>query len=167
MVTLRKISHITGFSISTVSKALNDGMDVSFETKKYIQRVAVQNNYIPNKAAISLRKSKSNIISIIVPKINEIVFAEVLCDIQKLASKSGYRIMLYQSLHNVTKEEEFIKEINDGSVDAAIIISTTSCEIPKENTIPVKVLKIRKNYNCEEVKNDCINNFNQLLKQIA
>ena len=91
MVTLRKISHITGFSISTVSKALNDGMDVSFETKKYIQRVAVQNNYIPNKAAISLRKSKSNIYNC--PQYGKIINDNLKSDAKKdLLSKKSKEI---------------------------------------------------------------------------
>lgn len=58
MVTLRQLSHISGFSISTVSKTMNDSREISKETKKFIKDIALTNNYIPNKAAISLRKSK-------------------------------------------------------------------------------------------------------------
>ena len=34
MITLKKIAHVTGYSVSTISKALNGRNDVSAEAKK-------------------------------------------------------------------------------------------------------------------------------------
>lgn len=81
MVALKKISSLTGFSVSTVSKAINNKVDISLETKTYIQDVAFKNNYVPNKHVLSLRKSKSNIIAIILPYVNNSLYAEILFDL--------------------------------------------------------------------------------------
>lgn len=83
MMTLKKISHISGFSTSTVSKALNDCFDISVDTKKIIQDIAIQYNYTPNKNAIALRKSKSNIIAVILPQVNQQLYSDTLFNIQK------------------------------------------------------------------------------------
>ncbi|MFD0993727.1 LacI family DNA-binding transcriptional regulator [Tenacibaculum geojense] len=166
MITLRQISNITGFSVSTVSKALNDGIDVSLETKKYIQDIAIQNNYVPNKAAISLRKNKTNIIAIILPQVNLGIYGEILFIMQKLASNYEYRIMIFQSLSDECREQKCLKEINDGSVDGVIVISSKENKKNYQPTIPVSYLKVVDD-NLDDLKKQCINNFNQLLNKIA
>ena len=56
MATIKDISKITGFSMSTVSKALNDKEDISDETKLIIRKAALDNNYKPNHYAVMLRR---------------------------------------------------------------------------------------------------------------
>jgi len=170
MITLKKISHLTGFSVSTISKALNDKHDINVDTKKIIQEFAGKINYKPNKNALALRGSKSFIIAIIVPQINDTLYSELLYDMQKSASKIGYRIMLFQSFEEISKVEECLEDVNDGSVDAAIVLSINSNEIGKENTnegnIPVEYVQILKDHTKADSKSYCISVFENLLKQI-
>ena len=60
MATLRDIAQASGFSMTTVSRALNDFDDVNAETKEAIRQVARQLNYRPNVHAKSLANKKSN-----------------------------------------------------------------------------------------------------------
>ncbi|MFN3754692.1 LacI family DNA-binding transcriptional regulator [Flavobacterium sp.] len=170
MMTLKKISHVTGFSVSTVSKALNDKDDINVATKKIIQEFANQNNYVPNKNAIALRKSKSNIVAVILPQVNDSFYSDALYNMQKMASKSGYRIMLFQSFENKSKEIEYLDEVNDGSIDAAMVLSINENEIKqsynKTNTIPIEYMQILKSQSYDVLKENCIANFGNLLKQI-
>lgn len=170
MITLKKISHHTGFSISTVSKALNDKQDINLETRKIIKDFAFKSNYVPNKNAISLRRSKSFIIAVILPQINDAFYSEILSNIQRMASKAGYRIMLFQSFENTAKELIFLDEINDGSVDGAIVLSVNKndfrAKYNKTNTIPTSAVQITKTLNLEILKADCMVKFDNLLNQI-
>lgn len=167
---MKKISHMTGFSVSTVSKALNDKHDINVETKKRIQEFAYQRNYVPNKNAISLRKRKSFIIAVILPQVNDAFYSETLCNIQKMASKSGYRIMFFQSFENTAKELVYLDEINDGSVDGALVLSANRNEFRanynKINTIPIESVQITKSQNLDILKADCMAIFGNLLNQI-
>lgn len=170
MITLKKISNLTGFSVSTVSKALNDKQDINIETKRRIQEFAFKSNYVPNKNAISLRKSKSFIIAVILPQVNDAFYSETLCNMQKIASNSGYRIMLFQSFESTSKEVRYLDEINDGSVDGAIVLSENNKEFKenykKINTIPLESIQITKSKNLDVLKADCIAIFWNLLNQI-
>lgn len=168
MITLKKISHLTGFSVSTISKALNDKHDINADTKKIIQEFAGKINYKPNKNALALRGSKSYIIAVIVPQINDTLYSELLYDMQRSASKIGYRIMLFQSFEEISKVEECLEDVNDGSVDAAIVLSINSNEIGKENdgSIPVEYVQILKDHTKADLKSYCISVFENLLKQI-
>lgn len=57
-VTLKEIAIKTGFSISTVSKALNNSYEISNVTKKSINDVAKSLCYKPNFFAKNLKKKK-------------------------------------------------------------------------------------------------------------
>ena len=49
-VAIRDVAKKAGVSITTVSKALNDYTDVNPDTRKHIQEIARQMNYVPNAA---------------------------------------------------------------------------------------------------------------------
>lgn len=170
MITLKKISHLTGFSVSTISKALNDKHDINTDTKKIIKDFAVKINYKPNKNALALRASKSYIIAIIVPQINDTLYSELLYDMQRSASKIGYRIMLFQSFEEISKVQECLEDVNDGSVDAAIVLSNNYKEINTDNSdknnIPIEYVQILKDHSNADLKSYCISVFENLLKEI-
>jgi len=164
MMTLKQISYITGFSTSTVSKALNDRLDISVETRKFIQDIASKNNYVPNKNAIALRKNKSNIVAVILPQINEKWYSNTLCEIQKKAATSGYRVMLFQSFAEAAKEEAFLDDINDGSIDAAMVFSAHQKKIKERfNSIPIEFIHTLKAQSQEDFINLSMKSFQKLL----
>ncbi|WP_378187338.1 LacI family DNA-binding transcriptional regulator [Aquimarina sp. W85] len=145
MITLKQISRMSGFSVSTVSKALNGRSDISARTTQLIQDIALRNNYIPNKNAIALRKNKSNTLAVLLPQVNDNLYSDTLCEIQKSAAKSGYRVLVYQSFDETSKEDAFLNDIHDGSIDSAIMISTN--EVGKRerySSIPIEFIKVLK-----------------------
>lgn len=52
--TIRDVAKAAGVSITTVSKALNDYPDVNVETKKRIEEIVCELNYVPNAAGRSM-----------------------------------------------------------------------------------------------------------------
>ena len=62
---LKDIAYLSGLSITTVSKALNDAADISGKTKLRVQEIAKQIGYRPNRAGVRLRTGKTNVISLI------------------------------------------------------------------------------------------------------
>lgn len=164
-MTLKKISHLSGFSTSTVSKALNDSYDISVNTKKLIQDLAFQYNYIPNKNAVALRKSKTNIIAVILPQVNHQIYGDLLFDIQKIAFEAGYRLVLYQSFAKKSKEKAFMEEVSDGSVDAAIILSTNE-RFQSKMSIPIAHLRVIKAQASPDFLEYCRFNLEKLLNEI-
>lgn len=170
MVTLKKISNLTGFSISTISKALNDRNDINNDTKKIIQDYAIKIKYKPNKNALALRGYKSFIIAIIVPQVNDALYSELLGDLQVCATKFGYRIMLFQSFDDIAKISDYLHEVNDGSVDASFVLSlnekSLDFKLTDSKNIPVAYVQISKEEQKVEIKANCIATFENLLKKI-
>ena len=59
MVTIKMVAKQCGFSVATVSKALNGASDVSAETAALIRAVASDMGYTPNSAARALKTTRS------------------------------------------------------------------------------------------------------------
>jgi len=124
-VNLKQISTLSGFSVSTVSKALNNKKDISSETREVIQGIAKEYNYVPNFSALALRKQKSKTLAIIVPKIDE-NSSEFLAELQKQAFTHKYRLLIFQSYSSHQNELSCLNLVNDGSVDAVCLVSNPS-----------------------------------------
>ena len=63
--TLKTISHLSGFAVPTVSRALKDAPDISQKTKDTVRRIAEEIGYVPNRAGVRLSTGKTNVISLI------------------------------------------------------------------------------------------------------
>ncbi|TVZ60393.1 LacI family transcriptional regulator [Flavobacteriaceae bacterium MAR_2010_105] len=131
-ITLKDMAKELKLSISTVSKGLSNKMDVSESTRDRIIKLAKAYNYVPNNAAVALRKKRNHTLAIIVPKVNNKICSNLLSEIQTLAYKNGFKLLVLQSFENSKNEEQCLNFINDGSVDGAIIISSTENKKSKQ-----------------------------------
>ncbi|MFH5882176.1 LacI family DNA-binding transcriptional regulator [Liberiplasma polymorphum] len=98
MVTIKDISKKTGFSVATVSKALNNYPDISKATREEILKICSEMGYIPNFSARSLKTHRSHTIGIIFEEITNQglqhpLFAKILESFKGLVESRGYDIM--------------------------------------------------------------------------
>ena len=58
-VTIKMIAKECGYSVATLSKALNDASDISSETREKIRKTAERMGYTSNSAARMLKTGRS------------------------------------------------------------------------------------------------------------
>lgn len=165
-ITLKELSRLSGFSVSTVSKALNNKFDISPDTRKAIKKIALKYNYVPNNYAVALRKKQTKAVAIIIPQINTPFYSCFVYNIEKVASKFGYRIILFQSFEDNKREKDCLKSIHDGSVDGAILISKNelnSLHKKQRYQLPVQYIQLSEELQEKELKRVCIDAFSELL----
>ncbi|WP_394750356.1 LacI family DNA-binding transcriptional regulator [Spongiimicrobium salis] len=118
MAGIKDIAKITGLSLATISRVLNDSPLVSPKTKKKVLDAARSLDYRPNMMAAALRSGKSNIVGVIVPEINNSFFSSIINGIERELSAVGYNIIIIQSHESQEKEsaaiESFIQLKTDG-----------------------------------------------------
>ena len=168
-ITLKSISVLSGYSVSTVSKALNDKTDISSKTRDIIKSIALENNYVPNYSALSLRKQRTKTLAIIVPEITDSCYSSIISEVQKFSFKHGYRLLLFQSFSSQEKEIQCLKNINDGSVDAAIMISNykqDNSSIFINNQLPIEYIEISNLQSRKKLKEEVIISFKESLKRL-
>lgn len=78
-LTMADIAELAGVTKSTVSRYFNGG-SIKEETRKKIQNVVKENNYIPNSFA-RLKAKESNTVGVIVPTLNSKVTSRVVTSI--------------------------------------------------------------------------------------
>lgn len=120
-VTLKQIAKELDVSISTVSKALRNSVEISEDTKQKIQAFAKLYNYKPNNIALSLKNRKTNTIGIIIPEIVHHFFSKVIRGVELVANQRGYNVIIGLSNESFAKEVINMEMLANGSIDGFII----------------------------------------------
>lgn len=120
-VTIKDIARQLDISPSTVSRALKDHPDISRKTKDAVLELASRLDYHPNSIALSLRKSQTNTIGVIIPEIVHFFFSTVISGIEDIAYNAGYNIILCQSSESYEKEVTDTKALLNSRVDGLLV----------------------------------------------
>ena len=118
--TIKDIANVLGITPSAVSRALNNHPRISEKTKIAVRQVAENLNYQPNHLASALRKGKSNLVGVIVPRNNSNFFSSVLENMEEVLDKNGYQIIITQSNESYKKECKSIDALLFSQVDGII-----------------------------------------------
>jgi Transcriptional regulators len=89
MTTIKDIARLSGYSIGTVSRVINQHSDVSPVARKKIEKIIAQENFQPNSNAKLLKQQvKTSVIILVKGQMN--IFLEVILeDMQKILNESG------------------------------------------------------------------------------
>ncbi|MBU2939110.1 LacI family transcriptional regulator [Lacinutrix sp. C3R15] len=120
-VTLKQIARELDVSISTVSKALRNSIEISEDTRQKVQAFAKLYNYRPNNIALSLKNRKTQTIGIIIPEIVHHFFSKVISGIEAVANKRGYNVIVGLSNESFSKEVINMEMLANGSIDGFIL----------------------------------------------
>ncbi|WP_228530287.1 LacI family DNA-binding transcriptional regulator [Tamlana sp. I1] len=118
--TIKDIANVLNISPAAVSKALHDDSRISEKTKKAVKQVAKNLNYQPNHLASALRKGKSNLVGVIVPRTNSHFFSSVIQNMEEVLNKKGYNIIMTHSNESYKKECDSIDTLLFTQVDGII-----------------------------------------------
>lgn len=119
--TIYDIAQKLNVTPSSVSRALNNSNYVNEATKKLILKTAEELNYKRNTMASNLRKGHSKTIGIVVPRINQNYFANIIAGIEDATFKQGYNLIICQSNESYEKEVQSVNTLINQHVDCIVI----------------------------------------------
>ncbi len=98
MSTIYDIAEKSGYSVSTVSKALNGYPNISQKTKDKVQQIAKELNYIPNASARGLMTKKSFIIGLMIYQDDKEAIihshlSEIIVSFKNYVESRGYDVL--------------------------------------------------------------------------
>lgn len=88
-MTIKDIAQLSGYSLGTVSRVLNNHPDVSEKARERVLAVVAEHNFQPNANAKHLKQLSSSAIAILVKGSQNLLFADILERIQSLLRDSG------------------------------------------------------------------------------
>lgn len=152
MSTIYDISKKSGFSPSTVSRALNNSSRISEETKEIIFKIADELNYVPNNKAISLSTGKSYTLGIIIPYVTyNSYYSSLINSIIYESFKRNYRVTFLPTNYDKDAEVNYLKLLSTKEFDGIIITSAAN-----SYDIIEKYLEYGHIVSCEDTGNSAI-----------
>jgi LacI family transcriptional regulator len=127
---IHELARLSGFSVGTVSRALNGYADVRAETRETILRVAQELDYTPAAAARTLVTQRSHVIGVFLetgeghPDLQHPFFHEVLGGIKNFMGPAGYDLLLFSSERpgNGFGTHSYLKRCRHHNVDGAVLM---------------------------------------------
>ncbi len=126
MTTIKDVAKKSGFSVTTVSRALNGYNDVNENTRKKIISVANDLNYVPNKSAQRLVKKENNTIALLISEMEKeggkdnMVYM-LLSGMYAMAEKLDYEVALYTMNSAYQRKKSYVQFCQEHGIKGAII----------------------------------------------
>ena len=120
--TIKDVAKKAGVAVSTVSLALNNKKNVSEKTRTRVLEAAEELGFVMNASAQSLKLSRSRIIGIILPEINNIYYTDLVTAVNKYVEKHSCSLSICITNDIMEKEEKCIEELVSRNVDGIIIV---------------------------------------------
>lgn len=122
MTTIRDIARALGITPSTVSRALSGNPRVKEETRRAVEKTAREMGYERNIVAANLRKGRSMIVGIVIPRIHCEFFSNCIGGAESVLNQAGYSALICQTLESVEAEIQALKTLKNYRV-AGVLLS--------------------------------------------
>ena len=121
-VTQQDVARVAGVSQAMVSYVLNESTNVTVpdDTRQRIQHAMAALGYVPNRAARSLRTSKTFTIGCVIPDIANPFYPIFVRGIQDVADRYEYDVVMYNTDGLPAREEKAMRSLLQGRVDGVI-----------------------------------------------
>jgi len=163
LITIKDISKMSGYSVTTVSKALNDYPDIATKTKQRIREICNEVGYIPNATAQSLVSKKSYTIGIIFEEITGVglqhpLFSKILESFKNEVEKQGYDILFLSKSNMNGNGGSYYQHSIRKQVEAVLVLCAefNSEEMKElyESKIPVVIIDFDNDLICNITSNN-------------
>ncbi|MBN1936167.1 MAG: LacI family DNA-binding transcriptional regulator [Anaerolineae bacterium] len=121
-VTIRDVAAMAGVSYQTVSRVLNDRLDVADETRQRVKQVMQTLGYQPSAAARSLALKRSHTLGLITSDFSDWFFTQVIVGAEIAVRKSNYYLLLSSTERNPDDEPKYLKLFSEREVDGMLFI---------------------------------------------
>ncbi|MDL5378388.1 LacI family DNA-binding transcriptional regulator [Exiguobacterium mexicanum] len=161
MGTIYDLAKKTGFSITTVSKALNNYKDVSEKTRAKILQAAAEMDYLPNAHAQSLSTKKSWAIGVMFSGANEVgmkhpFFNGIIESFRHATEEHGYDL-IFASRNLRNRDMSYLEHFKHRAVDGIVVICSDRMDEQvqelMQSDIPIVVVDMD-SANCSVVYSD-------------
>ncbi|WP_114166337.1 LacI family DNA-binding transcriptional regulator [Exiguobacterium sp. TNDT2] len=161
MGTIYDLAKKTGFSITTVSKALNNYKDVSEKTRAKILKAAAEMDYLPNAHAQSLSTKKSWAIGVMFSEANEVgmkhpFFNGIIESFRHATEEYGYDL-IFASRNLRNRDMSYLEHFKHRAVDGIVVICSDRMDEQvqelMQSDIPIVVVDMD-SANCSVVYSD-------------
>jgi len=123
MSNIRDVARLSGHSVSTVSRVIDNRSYVAEDTKKDILDAMKELDYHPNDVARALSTGQTYTIGVVLPYLSIPYFQKLVSAITEVAFKEDYQVTLLPSDYNVDREIKYLEMLKHKAFDGLIFTS--------------------------------------------
>ena len=123
MTNIRDIAKLTGYSVSTVSRVINNHPYVDETKRAKILSVINELSYVPNASARQLSYGITKNIGVILPYTDHPYFDQLLSGIIEVAFNEDYQVTLLPTNYQAERERMYLEEFAGKRFDGLIVTS--------------------------------------------
>ena len=116
-VTIKNIAEKAGVSHATVSRALRDQPLVTPKTTTRIKQIATDLDYVPSALARSLKNGRTKTLGVIVSRIDDPYFSEVIQWIEDVLQHETYAYFIASSNREFSREKAIVRTMRATSME--------------------------------------------------
>ncbi len=120
--TLADVARHAGVSTATVSRCLNKPGQVVGETRERVLKAVSDLGYAPNFSARSLVAKQTNTVGVVIPTMENAVFARGIQAFQEELGRHGKTLLIASSAYQPRLEEDQIRALVARGADALLLI---------------------------------------------
>jgi LacI family transcriptional regulator, gluconate utilization system Gnt-I transcriptional repressor len=109
-VTLNDVAAAAGVSPITVSRALRGERAVAPELAQRVAQASARLGYVPDPAARALASRRSDHVAILIPKLSNTLFVDLLDAAQQTLRSAGFQTLIGVTHYDAAQEEQLLRE---------------------------------------------------------
>lgn len=122
--TSKDVAKLAGVSRTTVSYVINDksggNVRISDETRQKVWDAVKTLSYQPVSAAQMLRTNRSNILAVMIPRVENPFYPHFAAAVQSAAEAENYDVMIFTTRNNYEREQELLDVLLRRGIDGVI-----------------------------------------------
>ncbi|GAB3707093.1 LacI family DNA-binding transcriptional regulator [Mariniluteicoccus flavus] len=139
MATIYDVAHRAGVSPATVSRVFN-GSNVRPHLAQAVRDAAIDLAYVPNSNARRLRLQRSELITLMVPDIENPFFTSMTRAVEDVARAAGFSVLLCNTDDDPDKFAEYLRAVVSEPVAGILVVPPSPdvvLDIAMERSVPV------------------------------
>ncbi|MGI6174554.1 MAG: LacI family DNA-binding transcriptional regulator [Christensenellales bacterium] len=147
-ISIRDIAEISGASIATVSRVINNPGQVSTHTQKKVLDVINKYGYVPYRGLTNISSGASNTIAIFVFDIMNPFFSNIITHLSRITFENNYSLLICNAENDYEKElkyYEYCKGMRVGGIIYTSGSTRTEPPVSERLSVPTVIMATSEN----------------------
>jgi LacI family transcriptional regulator len=121
---LKDVAKLANCSPATVSRVLNGNPSVGKEVRELVMQAAATLGYVPNGSARALRSTKTRLVGVIIPTLDNAIYATMVDELQARLAAKGVSLIINTSIYDLDLELEQARLLVERGAGAIVLVGS-------------------------------------------
>ncbi len=151
---IREIASLAGVSTATVSRVMNHPEKCREETRRKVERIIAEYDYVPNDNIRNIFSKTSNTIALFIHDINNPFYSQLIRAVNSRCLAEKYTLLICDTENDLDREKTYLEFCRAKRVMGIIVTEGVSNDLFKDVDIPVVALD-RGKFGSSYVSSEC------------